>query len=201
MLYGYSFSWLFLCFAVGYFATTKGKNGFLWGVGAFFFSPILLGIILALSKDDKIKEQVEQVSMEQQQLRERVAMGEISTSKQIKAVEQSLGKIETEKLQNSVRQSFLEGGAICPHCGQVIKRDAVKCRYCGADIEKIPMVECPYCKELIRADAAKCKYCQSEVLPQSEEKSQAKVECPYCKELVSTDAKFCEFCGSALAEQ
>ena len=141
------------------------------------------------------------MSMEQQQLRDRVAMGEISTSKQIKAVEQSLGKLETKKLQNVVHQSFLEGGTICPHCGQVIKRDAVKCRYCGADIEKTPMVECPYCKELIRADAAKCKYCQSEVLPEGEEKAQAKVECPYCKELVSTDAKFCEFCGSALAEQ
>lgn len=30
------------------------------------------------------------------------------------------------------------------------------------------MVECPFCKELIRSDAVKCKYCRSDI-PQSVE--------------------------------
>ncbi len=201
MLEGYSLGWLIMCFAVGYFAKGKGRNGIAWGIGAFFFSPILAGIILAVLKDKKLKEQVEQVSMEQQQLKDRVAMGEISNNKKIQAVEQSLGRLETNNgtLESPVQQDLISGGSICPNCGKIIKQDAVKCRYCGCAVEKKAMVECPFCKELIRADATKCKYCRSEITPSTKIERANMIECPSCKELVSADAKFCEFCGNKLA--
>lgn len=204
MLDGFSFGWFILCVAVGYFAKSKGKNAFAWGIGAFFFSPFLAAILLALAKDDKIKEQVVQVAMEQQQLKDRVAMGEIATNKKIQAVEQSIGtlKISPENLQNTTFSDLIEGGKICPSCGKAIKFNAVKCRYCGAEIKEQEMVECPFCKELIRADATICKYCKSEVSPDTtaENPIQSR-ECPFCKKIVSEDAKFCEFCGERLPER
>lgn len=201
MLDGFSFGWLAMCFAVGYFAKGKGRNGIAWGIGAFFFSPILAGIILAMLKDEKLKEQVEQVSMEQQQLKDRVAMGEISNNKKIQAVEQSLGKIETHSgiLAGSSQQELLSGSAICPNCGETIKQDAVICRHCGSAVEKQALVECPFCKELIRADATKCKYCRSEITPSVKTEMVPMIECPSCKAAVSADAKFCKFCGSKLS--
>ena len=204
VLDGYPIGWLILCIAVGYFAKGKGKNAFAWGIGAFFFSPFLAAILLALSKDDKIKEQVVQVAMEQQQLKDRVAMGEIATNKKIQAVEQSIGTLGTgvEKLQNTTNQDLIAGGRTCPNCGQIIKRNAAICRYCGTEIEEQAMVECPFCKELIRADATRCKYCRSEVSPNNIEQNTIPIiECPFCKELISKDAKFCEFCGGKLPER
>ena len=77
---------------------------------------------------------------------------EIATNKKIQAVEQSIGTLGTgvEKLQNTTNQDLIAGGRTCPNCGQIIKRNAAICRYCGTEIEEQAMVECPFCKELIR---------------------------------------------------
>jgi predicted amidophosphoribosyltransferase len=51
----------------------------------------------------------------------------------------------------------------CPACGNSIKYEAIKCKYCGAMVDEIPKRECPFCKELIAADATKCLHCKSDL--------------------------------------
>lgn len=40
--------WLLCCVFVGYCANCKGRSGVGWGVASMFFTPIIVGIVLAL---------------------------------------------------------------------------------------------------------------------------------------------------------
>ncbi len=40
--------WLLCCVFVGYCANTQGRNGVLWGIASVVFSPIIVGIALAV---------------------------------------------------------------------------------------------------------------------------------------------------------
>ena len=43
-----SFLWIVFCVLVGYFAKQKGRHPIFWGLLAFFFSPVLAGVLLIL---------------------------------------------------------------------------------------------------------------------------------------------------------
>ena len=65
----------------------------------------------------------------------------------------------------------------CPYCGETIKVQAQKCRFCGQwlneksniEEEKPETKECPFCGEEILAIAKKCKHC-GEMLDKTYEK-------------------------------
>ena len=65
------------CVAVGMFAKRKGRSGLAWGLASLFISPLLAGIILALVKDLSQDEAVNKVGLEQQDIKERMAVNEV----------------------------------------------------------------------------------------------------------------------------
>ena len=166
--------WLIFCAGVAYYAKERGRNPFVWGVAAFIFSPILAGVVLAMLKDEQQATNTAEAKAETQQLKDRVAMNETTVSNRLSQVEEKVQKIEMNggpikgNLNVGANNVLLNGNTkFCSQCGSEIKKDAIKCRYCGAELSEVKMVECPFCKEMIRADALKCKYCRSDI-PQTQ---------------------------------
>ena len=48
--------WLFLCVVVGYYANEKGRNMWAWGIASLVFTPVIVGIVLALMPDNTDKD-------------------------------------------------------------------------------------------------------------------------------------------------
>ena len=218
------FFWFLMCVGIGFFAKSRGRSTWGWGLAAVFISPLLAGIALALMKDMSQARDVNKVEMEQERLKERVAINEIQVNKRFDNVEKQIESIKTEnkRLGAQAKNKMLdEGNKICPNCGETIKKAAVKCKFCGSDVEEHKMQECPYCKELIRADATKCKFCRGDLL---EFKSQQKAKnnnweheelaenevitndmgqplCPNCHVVVPAGARFCPSCGVKVGKE
>lgn len=219
-----------LAVGIGMFAKHKGRSAWGWGIASIFISPLLAGIILALMKDLSQAQEINKVDMEQQRLNERVAVNEMQVNQRFEKVENQISSIKKEvgMLDGGQENAVMldEGMKQCPHCGEMIKQSAVKCRYCGSELESVQMKECPFCKELIRADATKCKFCRSELpetnavgrisapmeakeenisaaavvenKPVVEQKNESNLLCPHCSAIIKPGAKFCGNCGVSL---
>lgn len=83
----YSIPYLAFCAAVGYYAKTKGRSPWCWGLASLFFSPILAGIILALCKDLTDRHRIDALSMEQRQIKDRMSMNEVNNNRRFQTLE------------------------------------------------------------------------------------------------------------------
>ncbi len=70
----------------------------------------------------------------------------------------------------------------CPACGEKIKDDALKCKFCEVDLN---LRKCPWCAELIEKNAKKCKHCKSFI---------TKIHCGGCGDAVEITDMRCGDC-------
>lgn len=98
----------------------------------------------------------------------------------------------------------------CPHCAEMIKREARVCRYCQRDVEPMPdmpatspassgqaMVKaCPYCGQAVGAAVEICPSCKR-TLPDPNAPARD-VKCTGCGKTVSTAWGICPKCKTLL---
>ena len=164
--------WLGFCVGVGYYASKKGRSAFIWGLLAFFFSPLLAGVVLALLKDKTVSADITQLRMEHQQLHDRVTVDERTMQMQYQHMQSQLAA-------GSQREMLGEGEyKLCPYCKEKIKKDAIKCRYCQQMLtEALPqhtgaaqmlaaprrLQYCPNCGKKVQVDDVFCNNCGSKL--------------------------------------
>ena len=144
---------LILAYAIGKFAESKGRNFWGWAVASIFFSPILVGLVLALVKNNKQEEELHKRSMEQEQLRDRVAVNEVQVNQRFEKVEHELSQMHErmDKLDGGAQSegiaattnSVLTAGSsvsdavlVCPSCHSEVRPGARFCSNCGAPLKK-----------------------------------------------------------------
>ena len=120
--------WILCCAAVGYYADKKGRSQWKWGLAAALFSPIIVGIVLALVSDKSIERDVAELRMGQAQLRDRVAADE-------KITEARFGQMEG-RIGGAVQTTTgaLEEVRRCPSCGESLRSDDRCCSRCGEEV-------------------------------------------------------------------
>lgn len=142
---------IFIAFAVGIgmFAKRKGRSPWGWGIASLFISPLLAGIILALMRDLSQQQGLSEVDMQQQALKERVAVNEVQINQRFEKVENQLSSIKKEvgMLENSKSEEKVLAAPdmkpkettsevnFCPRCGSSVRADACFCTKCGASLK------------------------------------------------------------------
>ena len=145
---------LILAYAIGRFAESKGRNFWGWAVASLFFSPLLAGLVLALMKNLKQEEELHKRSMEQEQLRDRVAVNEVQVNQRFEKVEHELSQMHDrmDKLDGGAQSadlaaaaanaalpagsSVITAPALCPSCHSEVRHGAKFCSNCGAPLKK-----------------------------------------------------------------
>ncbi len=125
-MFGYAF-WLLCCVAVGYYADKKGRSSWEWGLASALFSPLFVGIVVALMSDKSLERDVAELRMGQAQLRDRVAMDE-------KITETRFGQMEGRLGGAAQPAGALEAVRRCPSCGEDLRSNDKFCPRCGEEV-------------------------------------------------------------------
>jgi RNA polymerase subunit RPABC4/transcription elongation factor Spt4 len=100
----------------------------------------------------------------------------------------------------------------CPHCAEMIKREARVCRYCQRDVEPIEpeartvaerrdpsvMLHCPGCNRQVSSAYDVCPMCQTTLPRIGTNRPARDVKCTGCGKTVSTAWGICPKCKTLL---
>jgi len=103
------FVWLGMCALVSAWASSKGRSEFKAFVIAFLLSPLVGFIVVAFLHNKKREERDANLA---------------------RMTAEATGKATAEALA-----AVTQDGRPCPKCAETIKKAAVVCRYCGAEVE------------------------------------------------------------------
>jgi len=154
--------WLVICGVVGAFASNKGRSGFGWFLLAFLISPLLGGLILAMTKDLSQERNIDQIKKDNEKLEDRVVYGEKINDMRFKKIEERINSeiplptgIKTELLEEAFKD--------CPICGRGIYANAKRCKHCKNDLSRRNLKKCKHCREIVPKQATICTHCQSKI--------------------------------------
>lgn len=125
--------YLGICVAVGYFAESRGRSCSFWGIGAFFISPVLAFLILLFLRDLKQDQRLQEQVMNQETLRERVALNEVKNNRRFENLEKKVDVLEktTGVAVDAAPAKELTATIYCTECGTACTASSRFCSNCG----------------------------------------------------------------------
>ena len=136
-LYGIIAVWLLASGLVGWIATTKGKNGATWFLLALLISPLIMGIIIAITEPEAKGPTPSVPPNIGDELSKFAALRDSGTITQ--------GEFETQKVRllslTVARPGPRPIGSACGKCGKPLSPMwKSKCNHCGATFGAFPPV-------------------------------------------------------------
>lgn len=187
--------WLLFCVGVGYYANTKGRNPVGWGALAFLISPLIAGIILALSKDLNTEKKIEEVNNKTDNLKTEMNFNQKFNdyraehmAAQIKSLDSS-SKDQSKIITNNQRYQ-IDRKIKCNSCGGMVSYNSKFCPMCGKEIEKEKI--CSNCNQKYPVDSKFCPHCGA--------KAETNQICTNCGQKYEPGIKFCPNCGVQLTQ-
>jgi RNA polymerase subunit RPABC4/transcription elongation factor Spt4 len=179
---------------VAYFANKKGHNAVAWFFIAFVISPLLAGIVLALTKDEKITERINGVERKAENLHTEMGYNQKYNDLRADLISRQLNTQlvsgQPELLGNrSPQVQQLSGIVVCANCKGTYSQSVNFCPSCG--VLNPRFTKCPNCGHLSASNSQYCGGCG--------QKLQTLPVCAKCGEISSKkDQLFCARCGGSL---
>lgn len=180
--------WLLFTGLVAYFAHKKGRNAFGWGLLAFFISPFIAGIALAIAKDKTVDRKIDNLNKTTENIQREVNHNKEYNGIKQEFLESKINSNTSNEQLNSTKKEILEEKVECNNCGEYISSQNKYCPSCGELVIPTGKKECPWCHEIINKKAKYCNNCGKAFF----------ITCPTCNTEIDAKTKYCPECGSKI---
>jgi RNA polymerase subunit RPABC4/transcription elongation factor Spt4 len=180
---------------IGYFAHTKGRNPVGWAVLSFFISPLITGIILAVSKDLNAEMKIEQIENKTDNLKMEMNYNQKFNDYRAEHMSSQIKSLDSpfqsqNKLNPASNNLQLDRKVKCNSCGEMVNYNSKFCYKCGIEIEKEK--NCRTCNQKYPVDSNFCPQCGT--------KADINQTCSNCGERYEMETKYCTSCGVSIMQ-